>query len=242
MSFKDIVTVAFKQKNSEAKSLIKMHRSEKKKVDTYTSRLKKITFNELFITFSFITITAIGLIIGTYGVYLSINTLLSVDGQLIHFGTLLVSLLALIFSLLTVKLLVVRFRRQLHDHVVMKGYIANVKALHKRLNKNILDHITQQNKKNLGINDRFMYEESEEYEGEINKHTSELLLGLKSKDSKKHLRVYIYNRSHITNHFTQVLYIHSTTLTVYSHFLHNSKKMTTKDLLDISFKSICINS
>lgn len=241
MSFKDTVTIALNRSNDEAVSLIKMLRSEKRKVNHFVSQIKKLTFNEVFTGCSLILLTTLGFIVSASGVYISTNSLLLESGGLGSAGVFIVSLLALISCCLTLKLLVSKFAYQIHDHFLVRAYTLNVKSLYKGLNSKILNHVEHQTNVKLGINSELMYIETEKYEDSFNVITSNMLKGLKSKDSKRFLRFYIYDRSHITNSYTQVLYIFSSTLTIYTYFLHNSNKLTTKDLLDISFKSICIN-
>lgn len=246
MTFKDIVTLAFNHSNVEAKALIKMLKVEKKKVQLFTSQIKKITFNEVFIACSQLILIALGLVIGLSGVYLSGDTLMSmsmIDGLRIIavVGILIVSAAAVILSSISFKLVAYKIRLQFHDHLLVRAYTKKVKEHYIGLNNTILSHVEQVSGATPGLNSDLMYKEAEKYEEQINELTSGMLKGLVDVNSKKYLRFYIYDRSHITNPYTQVLYIYSSTLTIYSHFLHNSKNMKVKDLLDISIKSICIN-
>lgn len=242
MTFKDFVTLTFSRQNEEAKSLIKMLKTEEQKVHSFISNIKKITFNEVFISCSKILLISFGLIVGFFGVYLSVSSLFTLNEAAVSFRALtlllvlVVSVMATFLSAISIRMAVLKIKLQLRDHINVRGYTKNIKNEYVEFNNKVLNHLEEQSKIAPGLNQDLMFIESEVYEDKLNELTSKMLKGLVGVDSKKYIRFYIYDRSHITNRYTQVLYIHASTLTIYSHFLHNSNILEIKDLLDISFK------
>jgi len=127
------------------------------------------------------------------------------------------------------------------EHQSSKRYAKAITKEYQSLNNLILEQIKQDKTGSYWLNSKEILSITEQYEDNINENTKDYLVSFTQDTTKKYVRFYIYNNSHISNGYTNVLHIHSTTLTIYSHCLSYSDSLSVKDLLAISVKSICIN-
>ena len=227
---------------NEKKQLRKMFKSECKKVSSLTSNLKKITFNEILISCSYLFIVAIGVWIGVVGSVLSIGSLFSAAWLTTNVGAF-QAILILILSILTligcwrIALIIwLKIKVQVQDHKNVLNYGKLIEKQYSVLNGLIRKDIQENTRERPTLSNESIFRISQSHEAAINEMTHSLLRSIKNTNTKKYMRFYLYEKSYVSNQYTQVLYISSSTLTIYSHFLKNSKKINLKDLLDFSFK------
>lgn len=247
MIFKDAVTPPFSRGKREHKFLAKMLKSEKDKIKLYTKSLRKITFNELLIRATLILVVVFALSFCIFGVYLSLNGLFSKDVHLGMIGIIgdssriILCTISAILCAVTAFKLFKKAKIDWKEHQSSKRYAKAITKEYQSLNNLILEQIKQDKTGSYWLNSKEILSITEQYEDNINENTKDYLVSFTQDTTKKYVRFYIYNNSHISNGYTNVLHIHSTTLTIYSHCLSYSDSLSVKDLLDISVKSICIN-
>lgn len=247
MTFKDTVTSPFRRGKREHKFLAKMLKSEKYKIKIYTKSLIKITFNELLIRSTLILVVFFAMSFCIFGVYLSLIGLFSKG---VHLGLIdivgdisriVLCTISAILCVVTAFKLVKKAKIDWKEHQSSKRYGKAITKEYQSLINLILEQIKQDKTGSYWLNSKEILSISDQYEDNINEITKDYLVSFTQDATKKYVRFYIYNNSHISNGYTNVLHIHSTTLTIYSHCLSYSDVLSVKDLLDISFKSVCIN-
>lgn len=247
MTFKCNVTSPFSKKNSEQKFLAKMLKSEKIKIKLYTKSLKKITFNELLTRATLILITAFGLSFCIFGIYLSLfglfskNIYLDLVSSIGDISIIGLCSISAILCVITGLKLSNKVKIDWKEHQSSKQYSKAIAKEYLSLNTLMLEQIKLDKTGSCWLQSKEILNITIQYEEKIHEITKDYLASFTQETTKKYVRFYIYNNSHVSNGYTNVLHIHSTTLTIYSHCLSYSNNLSVEDLLDISVKSICIN-
>lgn len=245
MTFKRNVAIPFSKTNTERKLLAKMLKAEKAKIKLYTKNVEKITFNELLIRASLILSTAFGLSFCIFGIHISLYGLLSKNINLVSsISDICIFVLCTISAILCVFTglkLSKKVKTDWKEYQSSKQYSKAITKEYQSLNTLMLEQIKLDKTGSCWLQSKEILGITTQYEENIHEITKNYLVSFTQETTKKYVRFYIYNNSHVSNGYTNVLHIHSTTLTIYSHCLSYSERLSVKDLLDISFKSICIN-
>ncbi|HCA5183665.1 TPA: hypothetical protein MW242_003304 [Acinetobacter baumannii] len=244
MTFKESIISVLKGEKSDSQKLSKMLSQERFKITHFSRNLRKITFNELLISLTLLVLLLSCSITISYGVGISFIALFGVGPASTQIGTftaLSMTLLlcaTLLFCAKTFKVLLLRFKTNRSDHRVMNNYTLKLKKTYQSFDHELLETFKSSNFKNqLKGGDIHIRDLTDRYETNVSDQIESLFNNLKDNNTKKYIRHYIYKDSHVSNDLTQVLYIHSTTLSIYSYFLEKCDLLPIKDISNNSIKS-----